>query len=184
VRCFLAVRVSEEVRGQLEAVIRQLRPAVPGARFVCPEVLHMTLHFFAALEEDRVVQVAEAAREGAGQVEPFEMAFEGFGVFPGPDRPRVLWMGLQRGGWQVETLQRAIGNSLRALGLPVEDRPFRPHLTLARFSGPSPEAARVLAGQQRQATSAFLVREVVLFESRLHPEGPEHLPRLTFPLGG
>ncbi|MBP7125287.1 RNA 2',3'-cyclic phosphodiesterase [Myxococcota bacterium] len=182
-RCFLAVTVPEEVRREVDGVIRRLRPRIPGARFVRTASLHLTLHFFEDLGPDDVLQAGEAARRGAGPVEPFEVAFRGLGAFPDPARPRVLWMGLERGGWQMASLHRSIGNALRVLGLPVEARPYSPHLTLARLSSPAPEVARILAGEDWGTTSPFLVREVVLFESRLHPGGAEHLARMSFPLG-
>lgn len=181
-RCFLAVVVPEEVRREVDRVLQGLRPRIPRARFVPTGSLHLTLHFFENLGEEQVWQAGESAREGTGQVEPFEVAFQGIGVFPDPARPRVLWMGLERGGWQMEALQGAIGDRLRRRGLPVEARPYAPHLTLARLSGPSTDLVRVLAGEDLRRTRPFLVRDVVLFESRLSPRGAQHLPRLSFPL--
>lgn len=182
-RCFLAVTVPEEVRREVDQVIRRLRSRLPGARFVPVEALHLTLHFFEDLDEDQVLQAGEAARKGAAQVAPFDVAFQGLGVFPDLARPRVLWMGLERGAWQLEALQRAIGSGLRLLGLPVDAQPYSPHLTLARLQAPSPEVARIIADRDLRSTTPFTVTDVVLFESRLHPQGAEHLPRLSFPLG-
>jgi 2'-5' RNA ligase len=72
---------------------------------------------------------------------------------------------------------------MAGLGFAREDRPFTPHLTLARFKVPRPQPGlQTLVEQHRDATMGhFEVSEFFLFESRLSPHGAEYRKVVRFP---
>lgn len=181
-RCFLAVPLPEGVRGQVSALCRTLRPRLPGARFVTPDTMHLTLHFFEDLDEAQVALAREAAAEGCAAVPGFEVALGGLGAFPDPRRARVLWTGVTAGAAPLQALQEAVGAGLAARGLPVDDRPWRPHLTLARFRLPEPAVEACLPAGAAFAPTPFPVTESVLFGSRLSQVGAVHTPLGRFAL--
>ena len=82
--------------------------------------------------------------------------------------------------WVAAAVQAAI----RACDLPVEERPFSPHLTLARPKFPATREAEAFLDQPLPPLPAFPVQEFILFASRLTPHGAEHLPLYRFPLPG
>jgi 2'-5' RNA ligase len=123
-RLFLALWPSPGVRGAL----REWRDGWQwprGATPVHPERLHMTLHFLGAVANERLPELVEGLRV---PFSPFELRFghpvlwpHGVAVLEPDTAPKRL---LQ--------LQEGLGGALQRLALPVEARPFRPHVTLAR----------------------------------------------------
>jgi RNA 2',3'-cyclic 3'-phosphodiesterase len=70
------------------------------------------------------------------QFAPFDLSLRGYGFFPTAKAARVFWIGMECGP-QLPELATAVDRVTAALGIPKEDRPFSPHLTLARGGGNS-----------------------------------------------
>ena len=104
-------------------------------RWVRVDGLHLTLRFLGATPNDRQSDLAVALQASATGVEPFEVSLNGAGAFPNPSRPRVLWVGITSGAAELGVLAQKLSSELERLGWPPEDRPFAPHLTLARTDG-------------------------------------------------
>lgn len=181
-RCFVAVPLPRRVQEAVAGLVGRLKPRLPSARFVRLEQLHLTLHFFEDLDAPAVARLAEAVRRGAAAMRPFLVSFGDLGVFPDPGRARVLWVGLREGADSLGRLHARIAANLRAAGLPVEGRPFRPHLTLARMARPGPVSLRE-PGVAAGVAWAFTADQVVLFESVLGPAGAVHSRLVTAVLG-
>jgi len=123
-RLFLALWPDESQRAAISAWQRSWQWP-PGAKLVAPERLHLTLHFIGNVPSARLPELATGLRV------PFEAVELEFG-------DAEVW----RGGIAVLRphaspepllkLQARLATALTALGLPVEDRPYRPHVTLAR----------------------------------------------------
>src|SRR5207247_1313213 len=114
-------------------------------KWVRPDHAHLTLVFLGDVEEMRVPAVIEtASRHVEGS--PIEIMLDTIGVFPRRGAPRVLWIGLGEGASRLSELQHELAQRITALGIPLEDRPFHPHLTLARWrESRSPDRDRALA---------------------------------------
>jgi len=169
-RLFYAVDV--EAGERLRSLLRELRP-IPGAKVVSPDSLHITLRFLGEQDEaiiPRLCDALEAAMEGEA---PFSMALRSLGCFPGERRPRVIWAGVEDGGALSRIAQR-LEERLQGLGVPGEDRPFRPHLTLARLKRPDPALMESLSCWQGEELGAMTVSELRLKSSVLSPQGAVH----------
>jgi len=184
VRAFLAVPVPEAARAGIADACGRLGRCLPGVRFGSAEQVHVTLHFFAALDPDGVAGVQAAARAGASRVAPYRMGLAGAGAFPDPRRARVLWLGIRPGADETARLAAEVGAALRERGLPVEDRPFRAHVTLARLREPHPGVAAALDAGRAVTIDPFDVARLVLFRSELSPRGAVHTEIGSYPLGG
>lgn len=170
-RLFVAVPLPSDAAAEVAALVERVRaPGVPGggrdARWVRMDGLHLTLRFLGPTLEGRVPSAHEAVR--AADVGPgFEVELEGAGAFPSPGRPRTLWLGIIDGTSGLEALASRVDEALVRAGWPASDRPFRPHLTLARSDGIA--AGAVLAARlMEEATDLhlrFRVERVGLFES-------------------
>jgi 2'-5' RNA ligase len=179
-RLFVAVDVPEALKERIETdVVGRLRPSLPAARWTRPEGRHLTLKFLGRVEDDGVAGVREAVRSVAGRHRAFRAAFSEVGGFPSLRRTRVLWVGVGEGAAPMAALASDLERGLEPLGLEPERRPFRGHLTLARFR--SPTVVGELAGVRVPAED-FEVTELVLFESRLHPQGARYAAVERFPL--
>lgn len=175
-RTFVAVETSEEVRSALETVQASLRRQRVRARWVRSAGMHLTLKFLGEIPADQVPRATDALRRAADGQAGFSLTVAGIGVFPDLRRPRVVWAGLSGGIAPLAALQIRVEEALAAVGFPREARPFRAHLTIGRCSEPAApeamaEAVRTLSGR---CFGEFEVREIVLFQSELKPEGAVH----------
>ena len=172
-RLFIAVPVSEEVRRD----VSDLMVAVAGGpidersfgqpRWVSVEGLHLTLRFLGATLDTRQADVTGAVAGVAAGEESFRVVLSGGGAFPNAFRPRVLWLGIAQGVDELARLARGIGESLAPLGWPEDNRPFTPHLTLARTDGVPQADARAarLAELASDRSMAWQADRIVLYKS-------------------
>lgn len=146
---------------------------------------HLTLLFFADLPEPRVAPFAEAARGIALAHPVFELRLSGVGAFPSPERPRVVWVGIDRGAEALGAVHAELREAAEALGLGTDDRPFVPHLTLFRVRGrrDADRASELLRRHAATVFDAAPVRELVLKSSQLTDRGATHRVVDRFPLG-
>lgn len=177
IRAFLAVPVTAEIKDRISAIITKVRPKLTTARFVPISQLHLTLHFFEAISEHDVEVIRKVAGEAVCVASPFRVSLVGLGAFPNEYRPRVLWAGVREGSPELSSLAVTIGKGLSAAGLELEKRPFRPHLTLARFRAPPSGGLRhFLFDWHDEEFGGFIADRVILFQSVLTPAGAEHTP--------
>ncbi len=176
-RLFVAVDLPEAVKDQLAA----LRTPVPTARWVGREQMHLTLFFIG--ETGRVDAVKDAlAGVQAGR---FEMALAGVGRFPPAGRrpPRVLWAGVDAPP-ALHQLQAQVSAALVGAGFRANERPFSPHITLARLKAERPlaEVNRFLEQQRDFQTAPFPVEQFTLFSSTLTPQGAQYAVQAVYRL--
>jgi len=110
-------------------------------------------------------------REAAGTVvagaRPMTLRLAGAGRFGPVRRPQVFWAGLDGDVPALVGLAAELATAARGLGLPVEDRPFRPHLTLGRWPPRRPADGTLPERLAGYAGPAWPVTEVRLMESHL-----------------
>jgi 2'-5' RNA ligase len=110
----------------------------------------------------------------AGQP-PFRVAIGGGGAFPSLDRPRAIWLGVADADGGLARLAVAVGEALVAAGWAADDRPYTPHLTLARVDGvrSGSRVARRLATLAEGLEAWFEADRLVLYETQPR-RGPAH----------
>lgn len=175
-RLFIAIELPDEIK----RVLDRLGMDIPGARRVPADQIHLTLSFLGEVDEAALeLLTGQLARV---HLKEFLIQFGGTGCFPDRRRPRVVWIGLAPNPG-LNALAARVRDAVLACGIPQEERPFSPHITLARIRLPSPGMCDAfLARDKRPALPALRVREFSLFESRLSPQGAEHIPVRVFPL--
>ena len=178
VRSFLAVPLPKEVIEGARHLQRRLGRELPDIRWVKPEAMHLTLRFFGDIPEEYLEKIGKVMLSVGSLSSPFPLRVGGLGAFPLAARARVVWMGID-GGRALTELYEALERGLSAIGLPGENRPYSPHLTLGRSRGRPLDAAKALERHREAACEPVTVDRMVLFESRLHPSGPLHLPVKT-----
>lgn len=163
-RLFVALEPPPAVLDEVEAALAPVRPQAPHLRWARREQWHITLAFLGevadATLEDLAVRLARVAHRHA----PLALGFAGAGRFDG----RVLWSGVRGDREHLRRLAVATSAAARRAGIGMEDRRFRPHLTLARAREPVDlrpwvEALGSFAGRSWTASELHLVR------SRLGP---------------
>lgn len=186
-RCFVAIEVPEAVRAALGAAQARLRDAAPRAdvRWSDPAKLHLTVRFLGEVTAETAAAVGVAVDAVAARHAPLPLEAAGLGAFPGPARPRVLWAGV---GGDLRGLGRLVAEVERALvplGFPLEGRPFRPHLTLARVRS-SRGVGRIVAAFAEAGAlpfGAWTAERLTLFRSHLGSNGSTYEALAHVPLG-
>jgi 2'-5' RNA ligase len=173
-RLFVAIDVPDIVRAKLAS----LKTSIDGARWVPAEQIHLTLRFIGDAEAELERSIRGALRGVAAA--SFEIAVKGVGQFP-KDRPaRVLWVGVEPEAPLV-ALASAVEEALHATGLTPEDRPFSPHITLARLKDRRlPPVKRFLEENAAIASDPFRVGAIELYASVLSSQGATHSVVETF----
>ncbi len=170
-----------EALARVQAELRQ-RP-LPSLRWVRPDAIHLTLKFLGETAADKVPAIEAALRQALAGLSPLRVELGPLGTFGGR-RPRVLWIGVAGDVDRLKDLQARVERALRSLGFPREERPYSPHLTLARVPpsgaiGPALEEALAAVPPPQAAMD---VREVSLMLSRLGPAGAAYERLAAFPL--
>ncbi|MCK4546096.1 MAG: RNA 2',3'-cyclic phosphodiesterase [Candidatus Eisenbacteria sp.] len=174
IRTFVALRLPSWVQKTVAEV--QNRIHVPGirVRWVEPENFHLSLRFLGDMPVDRLESVYGAVEKGCAGVRAFEVSLEGIGAFPNLRRPRVIWVGLERGREEVARLAASIEDCLEEVGFAREERPFKAHATLGRVKDFSP-AVRMLgerAAAQHLEIDGIRVTRIEVMKSQLTRQGP------------
>src|SRR5271157_5984666 len=193
-RIFIGIDLDPQVRARISRFLEGVEGFAPDARWARPESLHITLKFIGEQTLEQVAAITERLRQVEGNA--FEIRSGGYGFFPTAKAPRVFWIGIQTGP-QLAELARSIDMAVAELGIPREDRPFSPHLTLARTGGRSgspkwrkgdrPNAAFAVLEKRLAAMSeldfgTMTAREFILYQSQLSPGGSHYTRLQRFPL--
>lgn len=174
-RLFVALDAPPDVAETLAS----LRVDLGSARWTPPEQLHLTLRFLGEVTAEAVepLTTALAAVESAA----LELDLEGLGVFPTQRRPRVLFARVVPDA-ALTTLQARIDAAVQALGHAPDEKPFHPHLTLARLKRPDARAVRQVTRAHRDLQLSFTARQFHLYQSTLTPTGAVHEVVASFEL--
>jgi 2'-5' RNA ligase len=165
---FIAIPLSAEARDAVTSLVASLPvPAGRAVRWVRFDGLHLTIRFLGPTPSDRLGAVGAAVAAVAAGEWPFNVSIRGAGAFPNLRRPRALWLGVDEGSADLSRLSREANAALVAAGWSTDDRPYRPHLTLARSDGvrAGPATASALIEAARGFTVTFTADRLVLFES-------------------
>lgn len=157
------------------ATIAEALRAVPGARIVSAPRIHVTLAFLGDQPLDLVAPLEDALRAHLATLAPEPVRASEVTGFPTVRRARVAVVALEPGA--LRAVHAATAAALRQVGLVPEVRPFRPHLTIARFRSPATLPDVPIEALAWTADAAILVR------SRLGA-GARYEALATIPLQG
>ena len=173
-RAFLAVALSEEARRAIGTTVDRLKPAYPGPRWVRAENLHLTVAFLGGIEEALIAALDARLAPLAAGTRARVLRLEGVGAFP-PSRPRVLWLGLSDGGPWFVALASAVSEAIdTGLGLRLDHREPRAHVTLGRLDRPDRDALRALGAAFEGRVFDSPADGLTLFSSVIRQGGPTY----------
>jgi len=184
VRCFLAVPLREPGLAVAQRTLQRLQRDIADVRWTRPETLHITVHFFGWIDDDRVRQGVDAVRPIVVETSPFTLTLDRLGQFPDRGRPRVLWLGGSKASDELTALAVATREALGSAGFAVEERPFRAHCTLGRTRDTWTLEARDrwhAVCQEPMDAAAFTADCLVLYESVTGRGGAIYMERVALP---
>ena len=127
-RLFIGILFPEEVLDQIMEVSSRLKAISTKGNFTYRENLHLTLVFLGEVDPHRIEDI-QACMEGIKWA-PFTLELDGLGRFPRKDGD-IYWIGIRK-SQDLLQLQNSLSHSLQQGGFAMEDRPYKPHLTLGR----------------------------------------------------
>lgn len=180
-RLFIGIPLAASVTRQLASLRAVLERPRDGLRWSSPDSWHITLQFLGAASDSQYACVVESLHSVVAA--PISIHLEGLGNF---DRAGVLFVGIEVSP-KLAGLQQRVILATAPCGFKPEDRPYHPHITLARNKGQSNRIRNLklqidaIAGSAPRF-SAFTADELLLYESQLAPSGSRYVVRERFPL--
>ena len=178
-RAFVAIRVPltfrEVLAGEASSLIRFSRHARP----VAAGNLHLTLAFLGNVASQSTDSVRSAMEAAATGFRPLSLGFGSGGTFPVYGVPRVAWAGVTGDLESLREVQGAVLEAMRGIGVRVDQRPFSPHVTLARIGRQATPSERIALKRGLESFDLshlghFVTRGISFIESDLTVDGSSH----------
>ena len=175
-RLFVAVEIAPDIRERLTHFMAERKLEMPNARFVRPEGLHVTLKFLGEVAETKLASLTTALAEI--HEDSFSLTLRGTGFFPNQKRPRIFWVGLHSDPEAaLSNLAASVDHACAQLGFAPEERPYQPHVTLARLSN-----SRASPRITDESFGMMWATHFHLYQSQLHPKGAIYTKLASFTL--
>ena len=176
VRTFVAIDLDAQTRKACEEVTQKLSGLVEGVRWVNNDTMHLTLKFLGDVEDRELHDVCRTAKEVAREFTPFSLTCRGLNAFPTPQKPTTIWMGVQDESESIVPMQKQLETVLfERLGVPIELRSYKPHITLGRNNARGkrlPALSDALVAASDEDFGILGVDQLVVYSSELTRNGP------------
>jgi RNA 2',3'-cyclic 3'-phosphodiesterase len=166
-RCFLGWEVPPEIQQEFIPIQSKLRESLPNIRLIDPRKIHITLAFLGNQPAELQPELLKLVQETTSNFVPTEVVPSFLDAFPSLSRPRVFWAGLTGNVDPLLSLYPKVKEALGRLNIELEDRPYTPHLTLAKAQN-----LRLNRSQEDQVRelltsplSSIPIQRLCLFES-------------------
>jgi 2'-5' RNA ligase len=178
-RLFVAIRIPEKLQTSLWRWIEGQQQHFPFQKWIHPKDIHLTLQFLGNTTENQKQHIIAALRALCKNQHPFSLHFTSLGTFGLPKRPKILWADVAGNLDNLHLLQRRITTTLTPIGFPPENRPYRPHVTLARNYNGQHFSKRELEKEWALCGESWVVDGIVLYQTMLG-KTPMYNPVKTF----
>ncbi len=160
--------------GGLAQRLAILEAGLPGARWVAPESMHLTLRFIGEISRSAAEDIDEMLAGVTASA--FDLHLQGVGAFGQGPKTRSVWVGLV-------FLHTKVESAVVRGGQPPEGRKFTPHITLARFSHADPNRLqRFIEGNSLFRAGPWTIDHFTLFESHMGKGGSVYTPLADYAL--
>ena len=175
-RLFIAIDLPDQIAESLAA----LDPHYRGLIFSAPQQIHLTFAFFPAVEPPTADLLKE--KLAAISFRAFFLPVAGLGRFSKKGVPHILWIGVGHAHPHLFQLHKRVNEAALACNLPIEERAWTPHFTIARARGISPALLKSFLKKYRDYDAGMIhVEEFRLYSSELTGAGPIHKVELHVP---
>jgi RNA 2',3'-cyclic 3'-phosphodiesterase len=163
-RLFVGIDLPLEIKQTLLKFQSELRALGVNGSWKSPDNFHITLEFLGELELDKLSVLTETLTKVAGNYRRFGLSIGGIGAFPSLKKPHTLWTAVSGSLTELNRLRQELHHELQIKGFKLDERQFKPHITLAS----RPKLAKGdFSVVQTKIFGEYIVAELVLFESRL-----------------
>ena len=165
-RTFVAIEVSDkDVLNSIHKIQTELNIK---AKPVELSNMHFTVQFLGEVSEEMIGKISGALN--SIEFSAFSITFASIGVFPNPNSPRVIWIGVTDGINELEKLAEMIHSKLSDIGF-SPDKKFKPHVTIFRVKNKIEGLPSKLEKFSSCSFGKQLVSEIKLKKSELTYQG-------------
>ena len=175
-RLFVAIELPIAVKQHLSLLLC----GVPGAKWVEPGHMHITVRFIGEVDGGALEDIVGALSRV--KVGPFQIHLKGVGHFPPRQDPQTLWVGVEKSEG-LSLLRSRVESALARAGLRRERRKFHPHVRLAHLKNSKlSKVATFLSQHALFEIAPFEANEFCLYSSQLGSNGAFHYPEAVYKL--
>jgi len=173
-RAFIAIELDANVRERLKEVQDQLKELPLDITWVTPEIIHLTLRFLGEISDKKLKAVKTNLPDFVKTVSPFTFAITSLGAFPSPQKPKVIWAGVNETNGELSLLAEKIETGVNQCGIGKEDKEFSAHITIGRVKSLKniSRLAETIPGFAISPALEQPVHSITLFKSTLKSDGP------------
>ncbi len=174
-RFFIALEMPEENKPQFQAIQTSLQTLIPQIRLTALDKIHLTLAFIGEQPDELKNKLICVMRDAAIGVPPFEVTPAYMDGFPNIHHPQVFWVGVKGDIDKILLIRERVKDGLASLRLPVDERRFIPHISIAKFNNLFSIDRSLEAELEKIMAVSFdpiTISSIKLFESV--PEGNFH----------
>ncbi|MDR3601930.1 MAG: RNA 2',3'-cyclic phosphodiesterase [Desulfosporosinus sp.] len=162
-RLFVGVDLPAKMKQALLEFQFELRQLGVDGLWKSLDNFHITLEFLGEVDYNKISMLIEILTQVASNYKPFELTIGGLGAFPSLKQPHTLWTAVNGSLTELNQLKEVLHHELKTKGFELDERLFKPHITLA--SRPKLNNSDFSVVWTRSLGN-YMVSEVVLFESK------------------
>lgn len=175
-RAFIALELPEETKKEIGKIQRDLKKAGVQARWVKPELSHLTLAFLGSITPDKIKPLSDILNEVAYQIKSVQLHLSKIGCFPSPARARIVFVDLGGELGKLNALAIKTRKGLKKEKIFFDKKPFVSHITLGRIKRKQNLTQLIKKIKIKKAN--FIASEVSLTKSILTKSGPIYQKRI------
>jgi len=180
-RTFIAIKtaISEESEALLNHLKRELKDE--KIRWVDTNNLHLTLFFIGDTSEELINEIKKKLMTELNNVKSFKLSCKGLGVFRNVYNPKAIWFGFED-SMSLDRLKNNLNQALKDLGFEIEEKIFKPHLTIGRTKHikNKNKLKELMSSNENVKIQDFYIKEVSFYESILTSKGATYKVIDTF----
>lgn len=161
---FIAIEIDSEIKKWLFTIQQAVKDQFYYKNWVDQNDFHITLHFFGAIEQSILHDVADQLEQLKNH--SFSAKISGLSTFGSVSRPRVLWMEVEKVPELLQLhsdIQQIVGEYVM-----IDKRPYTPHITIAKKWASDQSLTNTAILEQRTGEKVLEVNRIVIYE--IHPE--------------
>lgn len=176
IRAFIAIPLPNSVKTSIKQFITksQSEGFYQDIKWVNPENLHITLKFLGDTKVKDFQLLFEEINKQLSPIKKTSLQISQIGVFPKPNRARVVWIGLSP-STALDAIYETIEMTAQNLGFEQDSKAFSPHITIGRLkrhTSKQPDLSEFVSKNKTKQFGAFSINEIHFIKSQLTPKGP------------
>ncbi len=133
-RFFIALEIPSKNIPQFQAIQSSLSRLIPQSIITNLDKIHLTLAFLGEQPDQLQAKLTEIIEKSAEGISPFEVTPAYIDGFPTIHNPNILWVGVKGEIDKILLIRENLKDGLKSLHLPVDERRFVPHISIAKLN--------------------------------------------------